>query len=254
MSVIVTEDEPNIWEEVCKEFEKLDPTRGDLDPNNNSKHKKSSEATPIQFSSKLVHPAVHGRKFSHNEVDGNALTDFNANQCHPAFAGLVEVPDSETPEPVESPQLPDPQTCTPREYLNSYVFPVLLPGLLELLKTAGTQQCFERKYFRFNGCDFLTEYLYNNNPIRKNVAATPVSEVEGEQNGQKDEDEGGKEEQLERGGEREIWQQRAERLSSILSQGVSIIQLFPALPPFYIRISYCAGLYFQRQHQGRKIG
>ena len=80
MSIIVTEEPPNIWEEVCKEFQKLDPTI-------EHKTKSKEDPTVIQFSSKFVHPAVHGRRFTHNEIDGNALTDFNANSCHPAFAG-----------------------------------------------------------------------------------------------------------------------------------------------------------------------
>uniref|UniRef100_A0A8C6XXE9 IQ motif containing K n=1 Tax=Naja naja TaxID=35670 RepID=A0A8C6XXE9_NAJNA len=55
----------------------------------------------------------------------------------------------------------------PREFLECYIFPVLLPGMVELLHEAKKQRCFERKQTRFIALDFLTEWLYNHNTKRR---------------------------------------------------------------------------------------
>ncbi|XP_035195093.1 IQ domain-containing protein K isoform X1 [Oxyura jamaicensis] len=66
-----------------------------------------------------------------------------------------------SPEAAPLPEPPDPKMCSPREYLECYIFPVLLPGLAELLHRAQKEKCFERKRTKFIACDFLTEWLYN---------------------------------------------------------------------------------------------
>ncbi|KAM5328818.1 IQ domain-containing protein K isoform 2-T2 [Glossophaga mutica] len=60
----------------------------------------------------------------------------------------------------------DPKTCSPKEYLETFIFPVLLPGIASLLHQAKKEKCFERKRTKFIACDFLTEWLYNQNPKR----------------------------------------------------------------------------------------
>ncbi|XP_073915662.1 IQ domain-containing protein K isoform X4 [Castor canadensis] len=60
------------------------------------------------------------------------------------------------------------QICegSPKEYFETYIFPVLLPGMASLLHQAKKEKCFERKRTKFIACDFLTEWLYNQNPKR----------------------------------------------------------------------------------------
>ena len=49
--------------------------------------------------------------------------------------------------------------------MQEFLFPVLLPGLHEMIFQAKREKCFERKRTKFNACDFLTEWLYNRNPL-----------------------------------------------------------------------------------------
>ncbi|KAF7242874.1 IQ domain-containing protein K, partial [Varanus komodoensis] len=76
-----------------------------------------------------------------------------------------------------APELPDLKTCSPREFLESYIFPELLPGMVELLHQAKKEKCFERKRTRFIALDFLTEWLYNHNPKRKDEPFVEFFEI-----------------------------------------------------------------------------
>ncbi|NXO65771.1 IQCK protein, partial [Phainopepla nitens] len=72
---------------------------------------------------------------------------------------------------------PHPKKCSPREYLEFYIFPVVLPGLAALLHEAEKEKCFEGKRTKFIPSDFLTEWLYNNNPKRKDESFTELFSI-----------------------------------------------------------------------------
>ena len=58
----------------------------------------------------------------------------------------------------------DPKNCSAVTYLSEYLFPIISPALEAMLVQAKTEKCFERKRTKFNACDFISEYLYKNNP------------------------------------------------------------------------------------------
>ncbi|XP_039741426.1 IQ domain-containing protein K isoform X4 [Pteropus medius] len=41
-------------------------------------------------------------------------------------------------------EMADPETCSPKEYLETFIFPILLPGMASLLHQAKKEKCFER--------------------------------------------------------------------------------------------------------------
>ncbi|XP_063286408.1 IQ domain-containing protein K [Pelobates fuscus] len=78
---------------------------------------------------------------------------------------------------IDSSQHPDLKTCSPRIFLEHYIFPVLLPGLAEMLHEAKKEKCFQRKRTKFMPCDFLTQWLYNQNPNKKDHQFTGFFEI-----------------------------------------------------------------------------
>jgi len=151
-----------LWEEICEEFaaQHHDYELSEFDDN-------ASVATDVtQYSARRHTPVVYGQLVHQTPVDADVSEDFDPAIGHPAAVGLTMITKPK-PSPSPQPEPPDQKTCTPREYLESYIFPTLCAALEAMLKQAKLEKCFERKQTRFNGCDFLTEYLYKNNPYKK---------------------------------------------------------------------------------------
>ncbi|XP_035931934.1 IQ domain-containing protein K isoform X7 [Halichoerus grypus] len=135
----------NLWEQICQEYE--------------------AELPPFPEGYKVKQEAM----ITVSPLEETVLHGFNTEH-------LYSVPhltmDSHVPCPQVKLETVDPKTCSPKEYLETYIFPVLLPGMASLLHQAKKEKCFERKRTKFIACDFLTEWLYNQNPKRIGEAFT----------------------------------------------------------------------------------
>lgn len=157
MAFIGKRPERSLWEDICKEFALMRP------PFHIEDDRESVATDIIDYDPASHTPVMFGHMIQKVTTDSDVLEDFDPSKSHPACAGFTMVtkpPRTPTPPP---PPAPPKDSCTPREYLEHYIFPVLLPALLAMLKMAKKERCFERKRFRFNGCDFLTEYLWRHN-------------------------------------------------------------------------------------------
>lgn len=157
MSVVTEVPEPNLWEEICKEFEQQKPPFSDDDD--------VSVITDYSDYDPSRHNIVfHGKMFAPVVTDIDPYEDFDAAVTHPSCVGYTftnKPPKRSSPPP---PVPPNKDNCTSTEYLNTFVFPWLLPALEAMLKQAKLEKCFERRRTKFNACDFITEYLYRFNP------------------------------------------------------------------------------------------
>nr|XP_019777356.1 IQ domain-containing protein K isoform X2 [Tursiops truncatus] len=127
----------NLWEQICEEYE--------------------AELPPFPEGYKAKQEAV----VTASPSDERVLYGFNTEHLYPA-APLAVVPQVSCPQVKR--ETIDPETCSPKEYLETFIFPVLLPGMASLLHQAKKEKCFERKRTKFIACDFLTEWLYNPRP------------------------------------------------------------------------------------------
>ncbi|XP_044289607.1 IQ domain-containing protein K [Varanus komodoensis] len=153
----------NLWDQICAEFEAEQPLHPDQDEWKQKPllDKKEEPALTLQVSLTTdTTPPLNGDRSK------SASTDELVLQKTPSLLSLPLAP-----------ELPDLKTCSPREFLESYIFPELLPGMVELLHQAKKEKCFERKRTRFIALDFLTEWLYNHNPKRKDEPFVEFFEI-----------------------------------------------------------------------------
>lgn len=153
MTVIIKLPEKKLWETICKESEYPEEPPKDKD-----------EIEYINYDPSVHHPAFYGHLHVHVDPHDNLAADFDPSISHPACIGyyLIDIP--ETQAELSPPPAPDKKTCLPRVFVEFYILPILEPALIEMLKQAKLEKCFERKKTRFNACDYLTEYLYKKNP------------------------------------------------------------------------------------------
>ncbi|XP_038275825.1 IQ domain-containing protein K isoform X2 [Dermochelys coriacea] len=133
----VAQGPKTLWEQICADYE--------------------AEQPPFPCSPESKQDSV--------SLDTGILQPLHTKQLYSAFtecSGAQKIPSLPTLAPL--PAALNPKTCSPREYLEYYIFPVLLPGMAELLHQAKKEKCFERKRTKFIACDFLTEWLYNPRP------------------------------------------------------------------------------------------
>ncbi|KAM5227726.1 IQ domain-containing protein K [Ctenodactylus gundi] len=129
----------SLWEQICEEYE------AEVPPFPEEYQIKQEAAISV---SALEEPVSHSFKTEHYFTDPHFTVT-----SHP-------------PCPQNTSETVNPKTCSPKEYLEKFIFPVLLPGMASLLHQAKQEKCFERKRTKFVACDFLTQWLYNQNPKR----------------------------------------------------------------------------------------
>ncbi|XP_051005254.1 IQ domain-containing protein K isoform X1 [Acomys russatus] len=139
----------NLWEQICEEYEAELPTFPE------GYKVKQEAAVTVSSVTPLEELVPHG---------------FNMEHYLPVHQFPVMPP---VPCPPKKAETVEPKTCSPKDYLEMFIFPVLLPGMASLLHQAKKEKCFERKRTKFIACDYLTEWLYNQNPKR---AGEPFTE------------------------------------------------------------------------------
>ncbi|XP_042138449.1 IQ domain-containing protein K isoform X1 [Peromyscus maniculatus bairdii] len=130
----------NLWEQICEEYEAEIPTLPE------GYKVKEEAAVTVSSVTPLEELVPHG---------------FNTEHYFPVHSFPVVPP---VPCPPKKTETVEPKTCSPKDYLEMFIFPVLLPGMANLLHQAKREKCFERKRTKFIACDFLTEWLYNPRP------------------------------------------------------------------------------------------
>ncbi|XP_069005240.1 IQ domain-containing protein K isoform X1 [Embiotoca jacksoni] len=164
----IVADKKSLWQTVCEEFEAEQPSS----PNAVWTDCSSGSTLLSHYSGSAHSPVFYGLTADKVFVDDDPPRVSDPLLGHPALSGCSVSEKrrpshrmrTSAPEAASAPQLyirPVPR------FLESRVFPVLLPGLEALLGEAKKHRCFERKITAFDGCDFLTEWLYNNNPCRR---------------------------------------------------------------------------------------
>lgn len=186
MPVITVGKETNLWEDICAEFaiKRAQAEAGAISTSFLNFEKKRPETTEIKkplTDKQTYDPSKHtpvfcNYSYSYVPIDDITQITIDTRTSHPACVNYALTPvDSLHRELSQSipilhrpktPLLKTPKELSTIEYLEKFVYPILLKGIDQLLIEAEKRKCLERKRSAFNALDYLTRYLYFKNPNR----------------------------------------------------------------------------------------
>ncbi|EDL17153.1 mCG51029 [Mus musculus] len=109
----------SLWDQICEEYEAEQPTFPE------GYKVKQEAAVTVSSVTPLEELVPHGFNMEHY-LPIHQFPAMPPVPCPPKKAETVE-----------------PKTCSPRDYLEMFIFPVLLPGMASLLHQAKREKCFE---------------------------------------------------------------------------------------------------------------
>lgn len=187
MPVISVKKESSLWEEICADFatKRAQAEAGAISSSFLHTEKKYPSNAPVPSSNdKLIYdsskhsPVFCNYSYVYSPIDDITQIQLDTRISHPACVNFALTPVSQLPKGYSSltlassarPQTPmkkSPRDMSTIQYLESYVYPILLKGIEQLLIEAEKRKCLERKRSAFNALDYLTRYLYFKNPHRR---------------------------------------------------------------------------------------
>ncbi|KAJ6657614.1 hypothetical protein lerEdw1_002330 [Lerista edwardsae] len=139
MAAAAAAEEPpsiSLWEQICAEFEAEQPPH----PDHPVQKPPPPPFAPACLPVCTIQVPLDAESALSGE-EGESVPSVPVEESPPLEIPLLLV-ESPTPE------VPDLKTCSPREFLEYYIFPVLLPGMAELLHQAKKEKCFEVSLFK----------------------------------------------------------------------------------------------------------
>ncbi|CAF1145620.1 unnamed protein product [Adineta ricciae] len=188
MPVIIASKETSLWEDICAEYAvKRAQVIANAPPGSflyaEKKHSDANESKKSSCDKQIYDPAKHTPVFCNQSYIAAPIDDITQIQIdtrisHPACITYALSPVDEFQRELaaqtasqrpKTPMKKSPKELPTIEYLEKYVYPILLKGIEQLLIEAEKRKCLERKRSAFNALDYLTRYLYYNNPERSEV-------------------------------------------------------------------------------------
>ncbi|CAF2467088.1 unnamed protein product [Rotaria sp. Silwood2] len=191
MPVITVGKESNLWQEICSEFaiKRAQAEAGAISSsflNYEKKYPDNNEIKQPLADKQIYDPSKHSPVFCNSSyiyapIDDITQIQIDTRISHPACINYAltpienfqrELTKTITPR-IQRPITPmkkSPKELSTIEYLEKYVYPILLKGIEQLLVEAEKRKCLERKRSAFNALDYLTRYLYYKNPNRINLS------------------------------------------------------------------------------------
>ncbi|KAI3381201.1 hypothetical protein SNEBB_008627 [Seison nebaliae] len=122
------------------------------------------EGNIIDFEPEKHSPIFIGYNFSLEDDSEYTIQSFDPSISHPACIGHALLPIAE--EGVSNNQPPTDDNLEHQNH-DKILRDILTDGLSEILYIADSHLAFTRKHTVFRALEFLSEYLYNNNPFKQ---------------------------------------------------------------------------------------